>query len=168
MKSSQENEKRTMGALSGRCLRERALDLLSRREHSEGELSRKLLEKGGESSEIAALLNELKERGYLDDRRFAENFLRYRESKSWGRDRFRQELTLRGVSKEIAEEALRQSEQFEPERVRKKLSEFIDRQLRMGKEPRKIAASLMRKGFRPGDVRACLEELDGEEGACET
>lgn len=157
MKFKQEVDGRPDKVLSGQRLKDRALDLLSRREHSEKELSRKLLEKGGKSSEISALLRELKDRGYLDDRRFAENFVRFRESKSWGRERFRNELLQRGVSNDIIVEVLEQCEQFQPENAREKLSELIDRQLRMGRDPRKIAASLVRKGFRPGDVRAVME-----------
>lgn len=147
-------------ALTGSRLKERALDLLSRREHSERELFRKLVDKGGKAADIQVLFEELRSCKYLDDLRFAENFVRFRESKSWGRERFRHELLQRGVANELVSEVLEQSECFSLESVNRKLAEIVSRQLSLGKDPQKIAASLMRKGFRPSDVRAALAGHD--------
>ena len=88
--------------LTGRKLKERALDLLSRRDHSKVELRQKLIQKGTQVEEIGPLLDELEDIGYLDDRRFAESFVRFRAGKAWGRRRYGQELAKRGVDSEIA------------------------------------------------------------------
>lgn len=144
--------------LTAQKLKDRALDLLSRREHSRQELFRKLKDKGGNPDEITPLLAQLVDWGYLDDKRFAENFLRYRAGRPWGRDRFRNELLLRGVSAQIVGEVLDESELFRSDAVQGKLRLLVQRGLSAGKEPVKIAASLVRRGFRAQDVRRALED----------
>lgn len=52
-------------------LRERALRLLARREHSRGELARKLAPHG-EAGAITAVLDELEREGLLSDARYSE------------------------------------------------------------------------------------------------
>lgn len=144
--------------LTAQKLKERALDLLSRREHSSQELFRKLKDKGGKPEEIAPLLAQLADWGYLDDRRFAENFLRYRAGRPWGRDRFRNELLVRGVSAQIVGEVLDESDLFSSDAVQDKLRVLVQRALSAGREPLKVAASLVRRGFRAQDVRRALED----------
>jgi len=143
--------------LSGRKLRERALDLLSRRDHSRSELRSKLLQKGGSADEIEPLLDELEECRYLDDVRFAENFVRYRAGKAWGRIRYRQELLQRGVDSQVVSQVLQAVPELSPESLRDKLQGLIERELQKGKNPDKVLASLVRKGFSAGAVRDALE-----------
>jgi regulatory protein len=61
-------------------LRERALRLLARREHSRAEMLRKLREDGNED-ELAALLTRFEECGLLSDARFAEQFVSSRSGR---------------------------------------------------------------------------------------
>jgi regulatory protein len=147
--------------LSGSKLKQRALDLLSRRDHSEYELSRKLKEKGGVVSEIPGLILQLRQWGYLDDARFAENFVRFRAGKAWGQKRYRQELMTRGVSSEVAETVLSSLPELSSEAVKTKLQALVGRELSRGKESQKILASLVRKGFGHAQVLEALESLDG-------
>lgn len=142
--------------LGGTRLRTRALDLLSRRDHSELELKRKLLQKGADASEVVSLFEEFRARGYLDDRRFAENFVQSRRGKSWGPRRFRQELMARGIAGELASEILERAEGLDQTAVREKLESLVDREVRKGREAPKIAASLIRRGFSPSSVQAAL------------
>ena len=143
--------------LEGRRLKERALDLLSRRDHSERELYRKLKEKGGEVSELPGLMDELRGFGYLNDRRFAENFVRYRAGKAWGYKRFRQELLHRGVSSDIIDAVLSEASALSEEAVREKLLGLVSKEVSRGKSADKIMASLLRRGFRAGQVREAFE-----------
>jgi regulatory protein len=146
--------------LSGAKLRERALDLLSRRDHSKTELSRKLYQKGGDRDEVQELILEFAERGYLDDRRFAENFVRYRAGKAWGRGRYRQELAKRGVRSDVISEVLQSSPDISENALNEKLLQLIERETRKGKPAEKIAASLARKGFSLPAIRTALGEFD--------
>jgi regulatory protein len=88
-------------------LKERALGLLARREHSRAELARKLAAHG-EPEEIATLLDELEARKYLSDERYAEA-LRHVRSGRHGSLRLRQELRQKGVSEVIVETEIAQA-----------------------------------------------------------
>ncbi|PAU80209.1 recombinase RecX [Halovibrio salipaludis] len=79
-------------------LRERAMKLLARREHSRLELWRKL-ERAAENGELLAeVLDELAGEGWQSDERFAESFSRQRIETGYGPLRIRSELEQRGVS----------------------------------------------------------------------
>ena len=144
--------------LSGRKLRERAYDLLSRRDHSETELRRKLRQKGGLAEEIPPLIEDLREKGYLDDRRFCENFVRFRVGKAWGLRRYRQELLARGVTSDVVDSVLSGLPELDDESVQKKLHRLAEKELGRGREPEKVVASLIRRGFRATAVRSVVRE----------
>ncbi len=81
-----------------------ALRSLGRRMQSRAELERKLLART--TPEVAqAVLGRLLEWGYLDDRAFAEAFVRSRRQR-WGELRLRAELARRGVDERIVQEVL--------------------------------------------------------------
>ena len=55
-----------------KSLRARALDLLSRGEYSRLQLAQKLAKHSEDEAEISALLDDLAERGWQSDERYAE------------------------------------------------------------------------------------------------
>jgi len=84
----------------------KAIDLLSRREHSREELAQKLRLKSGASDEIKdallpELLDSLDDQGFLSDDRFAEMVIRSRFAKGQGPIRIRLELKQKGVDSAI-------------------------------------------------------------------
>ena len=92
---------------SGRAeLREAALRLLARREHSFIELQRKLQRKGWPSNDVADVVQELAVAGLQSDERFAESYTRSRAEKAYGPLRIRAELFERGIDRALAERAL--------------------------------------------------------------
>jgi len=78
-------------------LRERAMDLLARREHSRDELFKKLVLKGYSSEEITPVVNQLREEGLQDDVRFTEIYISYRANAGFGPCRITMELQERGI-----------------------------------------------------------------------
>lgn len=98
-------------------LRERALGLLARREHSRAELARKLELAGFDAGEIAPLLDAFEEKNWLSDRRFAESYVADHRAKS-GSTKLAYELRQRGVSDEIIELVLEEQHDSELERAR--------------------------------------------------
>lgn len=89
-------------------LRERALRLLARREHSREELRRKL--SSTESADIdanalAELLDDLAARRLLSDERFAEQRATVRGTR-YGNARLKSELRQRGVAEDLIAPAL--------------------------------------------------------------
>ncbi len=79
-------------------LRQTALNLLARREHSITELRRKLTDKDFDSGEIEALLARLIQENLLSDERFTESFIQSRISKGFGPLHIRADLRERGIA----------------------------------------------------------------------
>ncbi len=74
------------------CLR-----LLSIREHSRQELRQKLAVRGYSTEEVEPVINEISERNWQNDERYAELFVRQRIEKGYGPVRIRYELQQRGI-----------------------------------------------------------------------
>lgn len=87
-------------------LRQRALALLSRRDYSQHDLSKKLQALSDDQSEIDSTLAWLQELSYLDDQRYAEAFVRDSIAKNRGPIRIRNELQQKGLSGDVIENAL--------------------------------------------------------------
>lgn len=90
-------------------LRQRALRLLARRDHSRAELKRKLAphaeSSGYSEDQLDALLEDLAGRRLLSDTRYAEVRISTRAAR-YGNARLMQELRQQGVSAEDVSEAL--------------------------------------------------------------
>ena len=80
-------------------LRQRAVKLLARREHTRAELARKLATHGTQE-EIETVLNELAGSGLQSDARFVESYLRSQAGRL-GAARLRQTLRQKGVAAEL-------------------------------------------------------------------
>ncbi|TDK28527.1 recombination regulator RecX [Luteimonas aestuarii] len=76
---------------------QRALALLTRREHSRKELTRKLASRGVETTEIEAAVARLAGEGWQDDGRFAESLVRSRVGSGYGPRHIRAELGTHGL-----------------------------------------------------------------------
>ena len=81
---------------SGLSLRARAVGLLSRREHSRVELSRKLSAHAQSPEELSALLDSLAKEGWQSDQRFVQGFV-HRKAGQHGLAKIAQELTQQGI-----------------------------------------------------------------------
>ena len=77
-----------------------AMRLLGRREYTRLELGKKLLSRACESQEVDELLDDFESKGWLDDRRYAEAYIRTKRQRFGMRKIFR-DLELRGVAKSI-------------------------------------------------------------------
>ncbi len=139
---------------------DRALRLLSIREHTEKELRAKLSERECTSDDIDNAIFRLKEEGSLSEKRFAESFIRSRLRKNpEGKSILRMRLKEKGTPFQIADEAL--SEAWDNEIYLKPLSLYLDSLIRKkGREGARIA--LLRKGFRENEIREALSLLDSD------
>jgi len=97
-------------------LRERALRLLARREHSRAELARKLGQAGFAQDGIEPLLDEFEEKKWLSDQRFAENYVADHRTRA-GSIKLAYDLRQRGVSDAIIESVLCENRDTELERA---------------------------------------------------
>ncbi len=98
-------------------LKGRALRLLSQREHSRAELERKLARHVQEGEDLAAVLDDLQAKDFISDQRAAESVVRQRAPRM-GLQRLRQELQARGLSGDLAAQALAALQDTELERAR--------------------------------------------------
>ncbi len=97
-------------AVKAADVREAALRLLARREHSLVELRRKLAQKGWPDDLIDSELAALAEAGLQSDQRYAESYVRSRAAKAYGPVRIRAELGERGIDRSLIEFAFRELE----------------------------------------------------------
>lgn len=134
---------------------QRALGLLTRREHSRKELVRKLAARGVDGVEAAAAIDRLAKDGWQDDARFAESLVRSRVSSGYGPIHIRAELGTHGLSREAVASALETFEgdwaEVARDLVRRRIDEHVagDRGLQ-----RKAAELLIRRGFTAEHIRA--------------
>jgi len=85
---------------------QRALGLLTRREHSRKELTRKLAVRGVDTQAATAAIDRLAGDGWQDDARFAEFLVRSRANTGYGPLRIRAELATHGLDREAIATAL--------------------------------------------------------------
>ncbi len=86
--------------------RKKAMDLLARREHTRGELERKLKTAGFDTDVAAVVLEALDDEGLQSDARFVESFLQSRINQGKGPARIRAELREKGVSESVTDAAI--------------------------------------------------------------
>ena len=79
-----------------------ALDIISRREHSEKEVTSKLLNKFNEPDLIAATLSRLKDNNLVNDERYAEMYTQIRKRKGFGPKRIKYELSSKGIDDSLS------------------------------------------------------------------
>lgn len=135
---------------------DKAVDLLTRREHTEKELRQKLSEKGFGESEITNAVNTLKCEGYLSDSRYAEVFVRSRLRKSAeGKPLLMMRLTEKGVDRNIASELINSAWDNE-EYLPSLRGEWCKLYRKYGAE--KAEAKLRAKGFSSSEIAKVKEE----------
>lgn len=139
----------------------RAYDQLSRRARSEWELRDYLKRKEYEESIIDQIITTLQDKGYVDDAKFAESWVRNRRLlKATSKMRLRQELRQKRVSDDVISKALEEDETSE-QAVLKDLIERKRQQTRY-QDKDKLIQYLMRQGFRYDDIKSVNEELEWE------
>ena len=143
---------------SGRALaREKALQLVSQRQMSRRELSKKLREKGFDPETADYCVDWVTERGLLNEESYAAAIVRHYAAKGYGESRIRQELQRRGLSRELWEDALAAM----PEDT-SKLDRLIAQRLHdpdNRDEVRKLTVALFRRGFGMEEIRSALKRF---------
>jgi len=140
-------------------LRERALRLLARREHSRAELARKLRTYASPAEELETLLEDLSRRKLLSDERYAESRA-HALSRKYGAARIAHELRAKGLGKELAEQASEAARATEVERAR----EIWRRKFRVAPRTREERAKQMHflqsRGFSFDAIRVVVGGKD--------
>ena len=100
------NKKRLKRLCKINPINQQALELLSRREHSQAELRTKLLQRGYEQTSIDECIATLAQRDLQSNTRFAEQYIRMRANRGYGPRRIEAELRQRGIDDTLIETLL--------------------------------------------------------------
>ncbi len=113
--------------------------LLAKRDYFKKDLENKLIMKYRNKEITLEVLEELEERGYLDDDNLAKSYVISHQK--YGRRKLEYELKLKGIRAEIIRELLDENNEEEFLQLEKAIKKMLDKPFE------KIVASLMRKGF---------------------
>lgn len=138
-----------------KSLRARALDALSRREHSRMELMRKLAPHTDNPDELTALLDDLQQRGWLSDARFAEQLVNARQSR-YGSRKLAYELREKGVADDLVNAAVANLHGTDLERARAIWERKFGQMPASEKEKAKQVRFLQSRGFDWDVIRKIL------------
>jgi regulatory protein len=140
---------------------QRALGLLTRREHSRKELVRKLTSRGMDAAEVESAVTRLAGDGWQDDARFAESLVRARVSAGYGPVRIRAELATHGLDRDAIARALDSFDgdwaEIASDLVRRRFGPVASFDL---SRQRKAADFLIRRGFDRGAIHAAVRGFD--------
>ena len=84
----------------------KALDLLSRREHSQKEVKLKLQKKFKNSEEIDEVIKKLLANNIINDTRFTEHYINSRKRRGFGSKKISYELLSKGINESIIDSVL--------------------------------------------------------------
>ena len=134
----------------------RALDLVSRRPRSQREIRDYAFRKQWTKANTDRVIERLLERGYLNDAKFAEIFVRSRANlRNYSTRRMKLELQKKGVSSDIIDQVLSESDDFDENVALKNL--IAKKQNRYDDE-QKLIAYLARQGFTYDAIRSAINQ----------
>lgn len=145
-----------------RRAKERALYLLTVRDHSYKELYDKLCHNYPDeiSKEVCYNMTRL---GLIDDYKYARKLCEeYIISKKYGEYRVKSELYRRGIDKNTIEELLEEYNEDSEERLEKLVERKYARYLTDRKGLQKVKSALARQGYSFSDINSVLENYSDE------
>ena len=149
---------------------ETAWHLLHYRSRSSRELRLRLKQKNCSAAAIDHALERLTELGYMDDARFARDWVRTRREQGKGPELVRAELKAKGIAPAAIADALAAYKES-PDEELSRVKALVERKLKQmeGQPPqavaRRIAGFLNRRGFSPETISRVLRSMrsDAEE-----
>lgn len=130
----------------GPSLKNRALRLLTLREHSRPELERKLAVHEEQAGQLALVLDDLEAKGFISEQRVVASVV-YRRSSKLGAKRVGQELQHKGISQEAVKEAVAELQTTELDRARAVWLKKFGQTATTPKEKAKQLRFLISRGF---------------------
>lgn len=133
--------------------KKRAMHLLEKMDRTEQQLYGKLKQNGYPEICIEEALAYVKKYGYIDDLRYARQYIRCYQSKK-SRQRLTMDLMQKGVAKNLIAQAL--EEEFDTDEL-KKIKELLERRHYNyadsdKQQQQKVYQFLIRRGFRSSDI----------------
>lgn len=138
-------------------VRESALKLLGRRDHSSKELTGKLLQRGFDTDAIEAVLDELTQAGLHSERRYAESYARQRAMKGYGPLRIRAELSQRGIDRDLVRQTLSELDIDFNDLARSFYKRKYNKPVQDYQEKARRSQAMARRGFAPEHLRGLFD-----------
>lgn len=143
-------------------LKSRALRLLAGREHSRAELERKLARHAPEPAELAAALDALQAKGFINEQRVLDSVV-HRRAGQFGQRRLQQELQQRGLDPDAIAGSLAQLKDSELARARAvRFKKFGDAPPASAADRSKQMRFLLGRGFDGEVVRRAMGQSADE------
>jgi regulatory protein len=133
-----------------------AVTLLARRDYCSTELRARLTSRGFEPETVRATLEELHTRHYLDDERYARQFVDAHARRGHGPVRIRHELAELGLKPELAELALAEHGEWPALARQVRAQRFGAKSPATWPEKARQARFLQYRGFSNDDIRGAL------------
>ncbi len=146
-------------------IKQRALRLLGRRQHSTSELKRKLWNKDYEQKLIDEVIEDLVKNGYLNDIDFIRAFVADKsKTKNWSVKRIKGELFKRGIASKLIDEILIQlpketNLESAMKLAKKKYDLLLKKNLGTKNLRNKLSAFLFSKGFDYELIKEVCEKI---------
>ncbi|MCQ2450583.1 MAG: recombination regulator RecX [Clostridia bacterium] len=140
----------------------RALWYLDRADRTEKALYDKLVGARFDPKICARVLEKLVDLGLVDDRRYALNYSQRLFESNTSKRQIYYKLCEKGVPREIAKETVAQLPEDEAAQIRDLIEKKYKNKIKDKESIKKVYASLIRKGFSFGGVRAVLKEYEEE------
>lgn len=141
------------------------LKLLGRRDHARRELQTKALKKDYPKEVIEIVLDELQQKGFINDAGFAEKFAADKsKSGKWGPAKIKAHLFKKGISESVADNSIQKAFKDKDLKetflhlVLKRRKRFL-REEDPFKRKKKVFDHLARKGYRASNIHKYLDEL---------
>lgn len=150
--------------VENRKAKKKALQLLERMDRTEKGLKEKMIQAGFSEEEVEDAVAYVKNCGYLNDRRYAENYIFTRIHQK-SRQRIMQELYQKGIGHDVAAKAWKTIDELENPNERQILRSAVEKKYLPGsvldeKEMRRLYGFLARRGFQAGDISSVIEEMN--------
>lgn len=139
------------------------LRFLTYRARSRKEVCDYLERKGFSTATVEAVIKDMERYGYIDDLRFAEEFIASRKMRGYGLIRVRYELQQSGVDEEIIERLI--AEKFDQDEDLARVEVLIGKRVPEGacldqRSLQREAAFLKRRGFQDHLILKSLKKYD--------
>ncbi|MCD8130644.1 MAG: recombination regulator RecX [Lachnospiraceae bacterium] len=150
----------------------RAMNLLQKKNYTKAELERKLRENFYPDELISQALEYVMQFHYVDDLRYAQNYIRY-HSENRSRQRIRHDLLAKGISSELFEQAWEEFQESNEEwSERKQILSLLEKrhynpELADEKEKAKTMAFLYRRGYSTSVISSVFSHLSASERSTE-
>lgn len=125
--------------------------LLSSRDYSSGDLSKKLVSKYREKDIIKEIIDDFCEKGYIDDYEYGKSYI---NNHNYGRKKMEFMLLQKGLNSNMIKELLDECSDKELEEAKKQWVKLGN------KEKEKKILSMMRKGFEYSMILRAISELE--------